>query len=127
FFALNTYFDRVYSTDWNMPLRVAVFPINGDGSAAAATYVDRLDADAFLALESFFERQAQTYGLHMERPVRFGLAPRPRDLPPMLAPDAGRLGSMLWSLRARYWAWRQSAGSGPPPDIKLFVLHHAPS
>ena len=23
FVALNTYFDRVYSTDWNIPLRIA--------------------------------------------------------------------------------------------------------
>ena len=28
FVALNTYFDRVYSTDWNIPLRVAAYPIN---------------------------------------------------------------------------------------------------
>ena len=36
FVALNTYFDRVYSTDWNIPLRVAVFPINADGSDVSA-------------------------------------------------------------------------------------------
>ena len=32
FVALNTYFDRVYSTDWDIPLRVAAYPINADGS-----------------------------------------------------------------------------------------------
>ena len=31
FVALNTYFDRVYSTDWNIPLRIAAYPINADG------------------------------------------------------------------------------------------------
>lgn len=126
FVGLNTWFDRVYSTDWDIPLRVAVYPING-GSDEAERFIRQLEADDFLALESFVEREAGHHGVDMERPVRFSLAPQLRELPPMIAPGAGTLSIVLWSLRTRHWAWRVPGLSGPPPDIKLFVLYHDPA
>ena len=126
FVALNTYFDRVYSTDWDSPLRVAVFPINADGSAASEHYVRQLSSDSFAEIETFFEQEAKEYGLQMERPIRLTLAPPLAQLPPRLAPDPGMLAAAWWSLRMRFWAWRVDA-PGPAPDIKLFVLYHDPA
>ena len=126
FVALNTYFDRVYSTDWDSPLRVAVFPINADGSAVSERYVRQLSSDSFADIETFFEQEAQEYGLQMERPIRLTLAPPLTQSPPALAPDANMLSAAGWSLRMRFWAWRIDA-PGPAPDIKLFVLYHDPA
>lgn len=128
FVALNTYFDRVYSTDWNSALRVAVYPINGDGSEESERFLARLKADDFRAIESFFESEAQDYGLTMQRPIHMLLGPRIRELPPILPPDAGVLGTAWWSLRARYWAWRMAEPpDGFGTDIQLFVLYHDPN
>jgi hypothetical protein len=127
FVALNTYFDRVYSTDWNIPLRIAAFPIDADGSEATARYIRQLPPDAFQRIETFFEREAREYGLQMERPIRVTLAPPLPQRPPTLDPRAGRLSVLLWSLKMRYWAWRVDAPPGPAPDIKLFVLYHDPA
>lgn len=127
FVALNTYFDRVYSTDWDVPLRVAVFPINGDGSDTAERFVEQLAPEHFVAIESFFDEEGRRHGLNLERPVRVSLAPAIRELPPMVDPGANVLSVMLWSLRARYWAW--SVPENPPgarPDVQLFVLYHDP-
>lgn len=126
FVALNTYFDRVYSTDWDIPLRVAVYPINGDGSDEAERFIGEMTKDDFISIESFFANEAREYGVQLEQPVRITLAPQIRELPPTIAPDAGALGIAWWSLRTRYWAWRIAADSGVPPDIKLFVLYHDP-
>ena len=127
FVALNTYFDRVYSTDWNIPLRVTVYPINADGSEVTQRYVARQSGEAFQPLEAFFQAEAQHYGLQMEQPIRLTLAPQLSLSPPALAPDAGPLAVALWSLRMRYWAWRVPVLPGPVPDIKLFVLYHDPA
>jgi len=127
FVALNTYFDRVYSTDWDNALRVAVFPINGDGSAEAQRYLQTLKPGNFLPLEEFFDEEAQRYGIGLERPVRITLARSIRELPPMIDPGAGRLSILWWSLRTRYWAWQVPENPpGASPDIKLFVLYHDP-
>ncbi|MGH8175123.1 MAG: hypothetical protein ACREV5_02535 [Steroidobacter sp.] len=126
FVGLNTYFDRVYSTDWNIPLRVAVYPINGDGSDEAERFIRERNDDDYRALESFFETEAAHYGLTMERPVRFSTVQQLRESPPAIAPGAGALKIARWSLRTRYWAWRTPEASGPPPDIKVFLLYHDP-
>lgn len=127
FVALNTYFDRVYSTDWDIPLRVTVFPINGDGSATAERYVQALQGDDFLALEGFFSEEAEHYGVKLDRPIRFSLAAPIRELPPMIEQQAGVPSVVLWSLRMRYWAWSVPENpAGASPDVKLFVLYHDP-
>ncbi|HKU14289.1 MAG TPA: hypothetical protein VJQ52_07815 [Steroidobacteraceae bacterium] len=127
FVALNTYFDRVYSTDWDIPLRVTVYPVNADGSEVTQRYIARQSSDAFQRVETFFQEQAQRYRLHMERPIRLTLAPQLHESPPTLEPRAGRLTIVLWSLQMRYWAWRVPQPPGPAPDIKLFVLYHDPA
>lgn len=126
FVALNTYFDRVYSTDWNIPLRVTLYPINGDGSAAVDRYIASLRPDRFQALEKFFESEARHYGLAMERPIRFTAAPPLRERPPALDRGANVLSIAWWSLRMRYWAWGTPDLPGPAPDVKLFVVYHNP-
>jgi hypothetical protein len=125
--AANTYFARVYSTDWNIPLYVAVFPINADGSAVSAQYMLQQRPDSFQDIEAFFDEEARQYGLQMERPIRLTLAPSLAQSPPALAPDAGMLSAALWSLRMRFWAWRVDAPTGRAPDIKLFVMYHDPA
>ncbi|MET0535767.1 MAG: hypothetical protein ABW171_16240 [Steroidobacter sp.] len=127
FVALNTYFDRVYSTDWNIPLRVAVYPINADGSSTAEQYIAGLKPERFQSLEKFLESEARHYGLAMERPVRFTSTPPLRDRPPTLKRGANVLSIMGWSLRMRYWAWGTPDLLGPAPDVKLFVVYHDPA
>jgi len=127
FVALNAYFDRRYATDWDAPLRVTVYPINGDGSPVAERFLGMLNVDHFQPLEDFFEQEARHYGVVMERPIRFVLAPTLRGMPPMRAADAGIVQTVAWSLRTRYWAARVPALPGPAPDIKLFVLYHDPA
>lgn len=125
--ALNTYFDRVYSTDWNTPLRVAVYPINGDSSAVTEQFIGKLRPDRFQALEAFFEEEASFRELPLQRPIHFQSAPQLRELPPALNRDANVLSVIWWSLRMRYWAWRSPDVPGVAPDIKLFIVYHDPA
>ena len=127
FVALNTYFDRVYSTDWNIPLRVTVYPVNGDGSEAVERFIGQLTAERFEPLEKFFTAEASHWGLSMEQPISFRSAPPLRALPPALDRDANVLGVMWWSLRMRYWAWQSPELPGAAPDIKLFLVYHDPA
>jgi hypothetical protein len=127
FVALNTYFDRVYSTDWDIPLRVAAYPINGDGSEESERFIKQLSTDDFRAIESFFQIEAEKYGVRMDRPIRVSLADKIDELPPIIEPGSGPLTIAWWSLRTRYWVWRVADDKKVvSPDIKLFVLFHDP-
>ncbi|MBM0107516.1 hypothetical protein JM946_22475 [Steroidobacter sp. S1-65] len=125
--ALNTYFDRVYSTDWNIPLRVTVYPINGDGSDNVAEFISQLKPDRFQNLEAFFDEEASHWGIALEQPVQFKSAPLLEKNPPALDRDANMLSILWWSLRMRYWAWQSPELPGAAPDIKLFVVYHDPA
>jgi hypothetical protein len=127
FVAANTYFDRVYSTDWNIPLRVTVYPINGDGSPVTERFIGQLQTDRFERLETFFDHEAHRWGLQMERPILFKSTPQLNRIPPTLDRDANVFGVLWWSLRMRYWAWQSPDMPGPAPDIKLFVVYHDPA
>jgi len=127
FVGLNTYFDRVYSTDWDIPLRVGVFPINADGSQVAASYIMTVKQEDLAPLEDFFAEEARAHGLALQHPVRFFLGRPVTQLPPKLDPKAAPPSVILWSLRTRYWAWRAPQALPAAPDVHLFVLYHDPA
>jgi hypothetical protein len=118
---------RSRTTEWKEPLRVVIFPINGDGSAAAERYIQGLPRDAFEPLAVFLRAQARNYGLPLRSPIEVYLAPRVDALPPEPPRDAGVLAIMSWSLQLRFWAWRNDSYSGPKAHARMFVKYFAPA
>ncbi len=127
FVALGTWLDRVQSTDWDGPLLVALYPVNADGSEAAAGELRTPATASTASLENFFNREAKEYRVAVERPLRFVLAPALTEAPPALPPDAGTFGVMLWSLKLRSWNFGVDDPPGPTPTIRLFLLYHDPA
>lgn len=122
--SLDTWLSRVYSTDWNGALQVALYPVNVDGSDHAAHYIAELQANDFAPLTDFFEQQAEHYGLNIEQPFRFTLAAPLTQAPPLLPAHPGRLDIALWSLKMRWFAWRAPRPPGPTATIRMFLLYH---
>ena len=124
FVGLGALVDRWRTTDWDNTLWVGVFPVNADGSATAERYISALTLAEFGDIEFFFSREARRYGIALDRPVHVELYPQLAEAPPELDRGASWPGRMLWSLRARYYAWRVAGDS--LADIKIFVLYHDP-
>ncbi len=125
--ALSTYLTRARSTDWDQPLWVTVFPINGDGSEQTDNYIDTLSRKSFTSIEEFMVTEATRYGVDIALPVRIDLGVPITSLPPMPDEHANPLSVALWSLQIRWWAWRVTSDQpGPRPDIKLFLVYHDP-
>lgn len=125
--AATAWLERARSTSWRQTLWVGVFPINADGSAATAQFLDALQEADFHAVQEFFAAQAHAHGVPLAQPLRMLLYPSPRSAPPALAPDSSLPGRILWSLRLRWYAWRRMTEIGrTPPHIRLFVLYHDP-
>jgi len=125
--AVTTCEDRVRTTGWRSPLYVAIYPIAADDSAVTRAYLAGLDAQRFEPIDAFFRREAHRYGVGIDDPVKTRLRPALAERPPQRAPDASVPATILWSLRLRYWAWRVSARTADPEDIRMFVLYHDPA
>jgi hypothetical protein len=117
---------RARTTDWKEPLRVVIYPINGDRSAAADRYIQSLPRDEFEPLAVFMHEQAGYYQLPLRSPVEIYVAPRVDSLPPEPPHAGNRLEIMFWSLQLRFWAWRHDGYSGPKAHVRMFVKYFAP-
>jgi hypothetical protein len=125
--ALTAWQDRYRSTRWREPLFVALYPIAADESPVTRGYVDALDAERFKAIDRFFVREAGRHHLQTTEPFRTRLQPELAQRPPERGERAGMFGTIVWSLRLRYWAWRVSRQIHEPADLRVFVLFHDPA
>ncbi len=125
--AVGTWRDRVRSTQWRVPLFVAIYPVAADDSARTSAYVAALSGERFASIDRFFAAQARRYDLALQTPLQTRLKPALHERPPERRADAGMIDTLLWSLKLRYWASRQTAHASEPADIRIFVLYHDPA
>lgn len=114
------------TTDWDISLEVVVYPVNGDGSEKASSYIASLDQEVFKAVANFMGSEGSRYQLGLQEPVKVYLAPEVTLLPPVVPFGGGVLEVMLWSLKMRWWAWRVDTYT-EPVDIRIFVLYYDPA
>ena len=113
------------STDWNNSLWVKVYPINGDGSAESAKYIESLTVRDFAGIESFLERETAKYANIVSRPVRIELGEPIGEQPPELGQDPNMVSTGIWSLKLRWWASRITDDQDRiDPDVQMFVRYH---
>lgn len=126
FVALDRMFVKLNTADWQEPLRVVLYPINGDGSEASAKHIKGIQREAFTRINSFMRREAARYGLAISEPLDIRVGPVINELPPLPPENRGVLETILWSLQFRYWSWASDNYDGPKPDIKIFTLYYDP-
>jgi hypothetical protein len=122
---MNTVMTGRWTTDWDEPLWVGIYPINGEQSDYTATYIDSLDEEAFHPIVDFFAQQAEAHGLPLVEPFTIRLAPPVGALPPTPPSSRNPLAAIWWSLKMRLWVFRNDTFTdGPSPEIKIFTVYH---
>jgi len=127
FVAMTTWLDHYRATRWRSPLIVAIYPIAADSSPITRHYIDSLDSESFQTIDRFFAREGARYRLQTDQPVKSRLQPELNVMPPQRADHAGIPATVLWSLKLRYWAWRETRHAPGPQDIRIFVLYRDPA
>jgi hypothetical protein len=117
---------RTRTAEWKSTLRVAVYPINGDGSNAAATYIRGLRDAVFEPIEAVMKSEAVRYGISLYQPVTVKVAPEIASHPPAPPPGGSAVSVMIWSLRTRFWAYWNDTYKGARPDVRIFVSYFDP-
>ena len=119
---------RTRAVAWNDPLRVAIYPVNGDGSQVADRYIHSIGADTFRPLEGYFAEESKRHGLSIHQPLRLTLAPQIMNPPPQPPQGASAPAVIVWSLRMRWWAWRNDPlSNGPKQQVRLYVQFFDPA
>jgi hypothetical protein len=112
--------------EWDRTVWITVYPIPADSRPETRRYIDQLQVESFQDIGEFFSREAARYGLAIPQAAHFQLAPIPESLPPGLPPSDNRLAIAWWSLKMRWWAWRQEHQDGLlDPDIQVFMRYQS--
>jgi hypothetical protein len=111
-------------SSWEKPLWVTVYPVLADPDASVEQYAQGLSAEMFRDMGLFLKQQAGRYGRELESPVMIQVARPLKLLPPALPAENTGLGVALWSLKMRWWSFRNSGQDGlTAGDVKIFVLY----
>ena len=116
---------KARTTDWDKPLNVVIYSINGDKSSASQKYIEKIENSDFNDIEAFFEDEAKRHNLALKKPVDVSFAGELESKPPMPPRGGSRLSVILWSLKLRYWAW-QNDNYPYPEDVQISVLYFDP-
>ena len=128
FVAVGAWLDRQRTTSWEHTVWVGAFPVNADGSAAAAGYIAGLSNADLQPIAEYIASEAHRYGVAIGEPIGIRLYPVLREPPPEAAAGANLLQRVLWTLRLRrYRAHAIASIERARPKIALFLLYHDPA
>jgi hypothetical protein len=111
-------------SSWDRPLWVSIYPILADSDSNTRRYAESLRTDSFQDIGDFIKREAERHGRQLEQPVVIQIAQPLTAMPPALPTESSGLGVALWSLKMRWWSFRNGDQDGlAPDDIRMFVLY----
>jgi hypothetical protein len=111
---------------WKDNFYVAVYPVNADNSAKVSDYLRTLTRADFEPVAEYFASEAEPYHLGLRRPIEVQLGAQVSDVPPAPPRGGGVFGTVIWSLKFRYFAWLNSPKVNVKPDIRLYLLYYDP-
>lgn len=111
---------------WERPILVTIYPIVADEQRATLRFTKDIDESDFDPVNSFFSYASGPYGFNVTPAFRFQVAAVTEEMPPLVPEQFNTAAIAWWSLKMRWWAWRQQLGDGlVTPDVQMFVLFHS--
>lgn len=120
-----TFLEQWMARAWRAPLEVEIYPINGDGSDKADAMIAALEPGDFDEINAFLEREIARYGAHLSPVIHVSVQSALHEAPPAPPRAVSPLQAIFWSLKLRWWVYRQSDSLMPQlGTVKLFLLYH---
>jgi len=116
-----TFFERLWVRGWTRPLQVAIYPIAMDEASTA--FVGQLKAEDFQEIGAFLTSEASRWRRNAMPAPRVVLKAPIRIMPPLAQPHSA-WEAIQWSLRLRWYAFRQTPFWASLGTVRLFVLYH---
>jgi len=118
---------RTQSVEWKYTLPVNIYLINGDGSPVAEEYLRGLTTEDFKPIATFMRDEAERYDRSANASIEIRLGGTIAAPPPAPPRNGSALEVIVWSLKMRWWAYRNTDTAGPGPQVKMFLLYFDPA
>ena len=111
-------------SSWDKTLWISIYPVLTENDSNLRRYAESLKPESFQNIGLFFKQQAARYGRQLETPVVIQIARPLTSQPPALPTKSSGFGVALWSLKMRWWSYRNGDQDGlAPDDIRIYVLY----
>lgn len=116
---------RDMNQDWTKPIVVLLHPINADGQPVTEHYIQQISVEDLEDMEHYLQVQSKEF---RGQPIsfHFQLGRELKALPPKVPETKSVLDTILWSLKFRYYAWKQHEGEDGSPSVTLYLNYYDP-
>lgn len=116
---------RDYNPNWDRPMIVLLHPINADGQTSTAQYIQQLSSQNLSHVQDYIQAMSAQY---RDQPVSvyFQLGRVLSEVPPKVPERDSILQAIFWSLKFRFYAWRQHDSKDGSPSVTLFLNYYDP-
>ena len=122
-----TWHTKMRSVEWKHELPVNMYLVNGDGSENVEKYLGSLTVDDFKPIRTFMRDEAERYGRSSYASIDIRLGGIIATQPPAPPRNGSALEAILWSLKMRWWAYKNAETTGPGTQVKMFLLYFDPA
>jgi hypothetical protein len=119
-----TLWERLWVRSWSRPLAVAIYPIAMDG--ASVQHVGKLKQQDFAEIAAYVAGEATRWRKQQALAPKIVLHAPIAAFPPLPQGQRSGLDAIKYTLRLRWYAFRQTAFWNSLGSVRLFVLYHDP-
>lgn len=121
--AIHNFLDK--NQNWDKPILVLLHPINPENDPEVAQYLQNLSNKDFNQSKQYLEKNIQHY---YQKPTAFYFeyGRQISEKPPNIPMNAGFSDVILWSLKFRYYAWKNATSGDKHPTVKLYLNYYNP-
>lgn len=121
--AVNAYRDQ--NQDWSKPIIVMLHPINADGRTTTQNYIQSLNSSELTTAQEYLKQMSVQYR-GQAIVLYFQMGRELKKMPPKVPEHASMLDTILWSLKFRFYAWKQHENTDGSPSVTLFLNYYDP-
>ena len=116
---------RDYNPNWDKPIIVLLHPINADGQNSTQQYIQQLSSQNFSQAQDYIQDASKKY---RDKPVSvyFKIGRELTQAPPKVPESDSVLDTIIWSLKFRFYAWKQHINKDGSPSVTLFLNYYDP-
>ncbi|MEG0488960.1 MAG: hypothetical protein RR575_13665 [Acinetobacter sp.] len=116
---------RDMNQDWSKPIVVLLHPINADRQATTSRYIQQISSNDVIEIQNYLQTQSKEF---RDQPIsfHFRLGRELTVLPPKTPDNSSALDNILWSLKFRFYAWKQHEGVDGSPSVTLYLNFYDP-
>jgi hypothetical protein len=114
--------------DWSGVITIKVIPVYADNSLNTRSFVKSLRPKDFEEVRRYLNETAKLYTRDLSNVINLELEAPIASVPPSLPrADSGRIAYISWSLRLRWWAWKNQLDDHENYHVRLFMLYQSPA